>query len=195
MRDNPTREELLTEFLPNSDGQHSTATSKIVGAFLRKWQRYNLIDDLFQSAYLAVLTSVDRAIHADNPRAYIATAIRIRLIICTQADETIQSPTAAESRKLPQADGSESRPLCQRFLPTSDGEQPQLNDAIDRPHLNGQLEELCDGLTDKETELIRFLAAGFKPKEIAALLREHRRTINRHICKLRTTLRERVQSD
>ena len=144
-----TRDEVLRRYLPadaddhndhNDDdnaGQPPEATSRIVNAFIHKCRCNHLRDDLYQACYLVTLQVVNRAIETENPSGYIATAMRHAMIDVLDAEDTIHIPATPQVKKLP-------RPV--RLYDNHQGEE-SIAVAPDRPHLNGQLKELAEGLS------------------------------------------------
>jgi len=178
------RQQLLFAYLPGDDGKPASEAARIVKAFARKHYRLQFISDLYQAAYLAVITSVDRATQVENPRGYIAVAIRHAMLDAIEADEFVPYPRyAREVKKLP-------RP--QREQPIFEQKTRTYREAVyrieDRPHLNGQLAEICEGLSADESRLIVWLAEGYTLGEIADKLAVNYRTANSRIVRLRRKL-------
>jgi DNA-binding NarL/FixJ family response regulator len=80
----------------------------------------------------------------------------------------------------------ESNGLCTRPTPVRMGDG-RMDAPQDRPARKREMKDRGDsaqgayGLTEREVEVLRLVAAGMKSKEIAALLRLRAVTVNRHV--------------
>jgi len=178
------RKELLFLYLPGDDGAPTVETKRIVQSFAHKHFRQGLIDDLFQAAYLGVITSIDRAILLANPRGYIVTAMRHTMHDAMEDDSFVPHPQyARDVKKLP-------RP--QRAAPIYDEQTRTYREAIDnledRPHLNGQLDDICEGLSEDESQLTVWLSEGYGVGEIADKLGIAYQAANSRLIRLRRKL-------